>query len=422
MQAEIITIGDEILIGQVVDTNSAWIACRLNDSGIALGLITSIRDDAGEITAAVDAAFARSQIVVVTGGLGPTNDDITKKTLAEYFRTPLVRHQPSYDFIEKMLAARGVEFNALNRRQADLPRDCEVLPNRNGTAPGMYFDRNGSVLVSLPGVPFEMMALFDEQVLPRLRGKYSLAPITHKTAVTFGLAESVLAETIAGWESALPPLLKLAYLPASNHIRLRLSAYNNASSAAGQIDAAFDALQKIIPKYFLGFEPVSVESAVAQLLVGKGATLSVAESCTGGYIASLFTSMAGASDYFEGGVTSYSNSVKEKILGVKRETLERFGAVSEEVAREMAQGVRRITGSDYSIATTGIAGPTGAVEGKPVGTVCMAVATPGGVFSKRMVFGKLRRQNIERSSAVAVNMLRLHLLGLHDVKSSEGVL
>ena len=413
MFATIITIGDEILIGQIVDTNSAFISCRLNDAGITVVERTSIGDSAGEITAALDHALSRSEVVVITGGLGPTKDDITKHTLAGYFGVGLVRDDETYRMNEKMLTDRGIEFNELNRGQAMVPAGSRVFPNRNGTAPGMWMERGGKVVVSLPGVPYEMEALMDDSVMPALRSHFSLHNNVHKTIITFGLAESVLAETIAPWEDALPPYMYLAYLPNPSAIRLRLSAYDvDGAQAEREIGKRFVQLEKIIGPYIVGYGDTTLQEVVAGMLRERRAALAVAESCTGGRIASKFTAIAGASDCFLCGVVSYSNEAKVNILGVDASAIEKHGAVSREVAEQMALGVKRVSGADYAVATTGIAGPTGGTPEKPVGTVWMAVATPdGGVFSRRMQYGKLREQNIERASSSAINLLRLVLLG-----------
>lgn len=412
MQAKIITIGDEILIGQIVDTNSAWIAAQLNLMGVRVVSKLSVADQAEAIKEAVQEAMQSSDAVIITGGLGPTKDDITKRTLAEMFGCPLVEDAETYAMVERMLAARGIDFNELNRSQALVPECCTVLPNHNGTAPGMWFERDGKVLVALPGVPFEMKELMSGDVLPRLSARFSLRSIVHRTMITFGLAESVLAETIAVWEQALPSYLKLAYLPNPSSIRLRLSAYDvERKHAEAEIESQFVRLEQIIPGYVLGYGEASVESVVAKLLTERGMTLSVAESCTGGSVCSRFTAMAGASAYFVAGVVAYSNSIKSNVLGVNPADIEQYGAVSREVAEQMAQGVRRVSGSDYAIATTGVAGPDGGTPQKPVGMVWIAVATPHGVKSNKVVYGNLRAQNIERSGAAAINMLRMELIG-----------
>lgn len=412
MLAEIITIGDEILIGQVVDTNSAWLATHLNDVGIQVHQITSLPDNANHITQGLDEALAHADVVLITGGLGPTRDDITKHTLAAYFGMKLTLHQPSYDFIGRMLAKRGIDFNVSNQGQAMLPEGCTVLPNRNGTAPGMWFERGSKIVVSMPGVPFEMTAMMEEEVLPRMKAHFQLNAIVHKTAVTYGMAESTLAETIAGWEDRLAPHLRLAYLPGPAGIRLRLSAYEvNRGEAQEEIERQFEELERIIPEYIVGYDDATIESAVGGILVQRGQTVAVAESCTGGAIASRFTSRAGASDYFTGGVVAYSNDLKTTLLGVKPETLKQCGAVSRETAVEMAEGMRRISGATYAIATTGIAGPDGGTPEKPVGTVWIAIATPEGMFTRLRMFGALREVNIQRASSTAINLLRLYLTG-----------
>lgn len=422
MQAEIITIGDELLIGQVVDTNSAWLGSTLGDDGIKVIQITSVQDHAAQIVQAVNDALSRADIVLMTGGLGPTKDDITKKTLAEMFGMKLVRNEQVYDMVGKQLALRGIAFTELNQGQALVPDGCTVLPNRNGTAPGMWFERDGKVLISMPGVPFEMKALVKDEVLPRLRKHFALDANVHRTIITFGLAESILADTIASWEEALPPYLHLAYLPSALCIRLRLSAYEiDRQKAEQEIESQIEKLSKVIPHYIIGSEDDSLESVTGTLLKTRGETLATAESCTGGNIAHRFTAMPGASEYFKGGVVAYSNEVKIALLGVDPESLNRYGAVSQSVAEQMAEGVRRATGATYGISITGIAGPTGGTPEKPVGTVWMAVATPNGVFSRRMVFGSVRSQNIERASSNCINLLRLQLLGLGDLPLCDNV-
>lgn len=410
MKAEIITIGDEILIGQIIDTNSAWIAARLNEAGITVSRKLTVGDEREEIIRAFDESLAANDIVIVTGGLGPTKDDITKTTLAGYFGCGLVRNEEVYRMNEKTITARGMAYNELNKGQSMVPEYCTVLLNHNGTAPGMWFEHNGKILVSLPGVPFEMEVLMTDEVIPRLRKHFELRKIIHKTAITFGLGEAVLAETIAGWEDALPEWLHLAYLPSPSQLRLRLSAYDvEGIDEKAEIERRFAELEKIIPDYIIGYGDDTVASVTARLLVEKSATLSVAESCTGGALAEAFTSMPGASEYFKGGIVSYSNEVKARLLGVSRESLAQHGAVSREVAEQMALGAREVCATDYAIATTGVAGPSGGTEEKPVGTVWIAVATPGEVISRKFLFGKQRVQNIQRATTMAINMLRVIL-------------
>lgn len=417
MQADIITIGDEILIGQIIDTNSAWIAARLGEVGIPIRRKYSIGDRREEILDAVGGSMLHSELTIITGGLGPTKDDITKKVLAELFSSPLVRHEDTYNRVERMMAARGIEFNALNQSQALVPECCTVLTNNKGTAPGMWFEKGGKVVVSLPGVPFEMEALMSESVLPKLQEHFALEAVVHRTLITYGMAESMLAEHIASWEEALSSHIRLAYLPSPSQLRLRLSAYNvDRERAEQEIDKQFERLLPLLGDFFVGWEDETVQSAVAKILIKRGETLSAAESCTGGTISAKFTAMSGASEYYWGGVVSYDNSVKENVLGVSRHNLDTYGAVSEQVARQMAEGVRRLCGTTYGIATTGIAGPTGGTPDKPVGTVWMAVATPTKTIAKVVQHGKIRAVNIERAATAAINLLRLELQKMDDEK------
>ncbi|HBX90616.1 competence/damage-inducible protein A [Alistipes sp.] len=407
MNATILTIGDELLIGQIVDTNSVFIARQLNAAGVVVCERTSIGDDHAQIVAALERALDRSQIVILTGGLGPTKDDITKRTLAKIFRSEMRYDDEVGAHVERMLAQRGIAFNALNRAQAMVPECCTVLFNAHGTAPGMWFERDGKVAVALPGVPFEMEHLMLDEVMPRLKSRFALRQIVHRTLITSGLAESMLAERIEDWEAALPPYLKLAYLPNPGAVRLRLSAYEvDGASAAEEIGRQFEVLRRLIPEHVVGFETASVQELVHDRLTERGLTLAVAESCTGGTIAARFTALPGASAYFRCGVVAYSNEAKHDLLGVDPQAIERHGAVSEEVARQMAQGVRRAARADYAVATTGIAGPTGGSERKPVGTVWIAVATPAGTTAVCRQCGTDRRQIIDRAAAVAISLLR----------------
>ncbi len=407
MNSAIITIGDEILIGQIVDTNSVYIAKQLSDVGFRVVDIDSISDSGEAIREGVTRAMNSSDLVIITGGLGPTNDDITKFTLAEMFGSQLVENISVSAHVEHLLSKRGVAFNSLNRSQALVPECCEVLHNAHGTAPAMWFERSGTVVVSLPGVPFEMKALMQEQVLPRLKSRFELRQSIHRTLITTSIAESILAERIAGWESALPEGVKLAYLPSANRVRLRLSAYEvQGDDVAKSIERAFEELEPIIPGHILGWEGVSEESLIHDYLLDNSLKLAVAESCTGGAIASRFTAMSGASQYFMAGVVSYSNESKCDILGVDPMTIESHGAVSEQVAIEMAEGVRRVAGADYALSTTGIAGPTGGSDEKPVGTVWIGVATPQRSYAVLYHCGTVRQQVIERATAYALSELR----------------
>ena len=412
MKAEIITIGDEILIGQIVDTNAAYIAQRLNAVGLVVSERSSVGDRAEQIVRAIEQSMQRSDVVILTGGLGPTKDDITKTTLAEMFGGDMRTDKRVEEHVRTMLAARNIEFNALNRSQAVVPESCEVLFNAHGTAPGMWFERDGKIVISLPGVPFEMRHLMEDEVLPRLKSRFALQQIVHRTMITSGIAESMLAARIADWEDALPEHLHLAYLPAPNIVRLRLSAYEVDGSTVGQeIEERFRLLEELIPDNVVGYEGATVQEQVHRLLTESGKTLAVAESCTGGSISAKFTAMAGASTYFLCGVTAYANEAKRDVLGVDESIIERHGAVSEEVARAMAEGVRRISGADFAVATTGIAGPTGGSEQKPVGTVWFAVASERGTVAMLRNSGTDRGQIIERATAYAIEFLRDHIKG-----------
>lgn len=406
MKATIITIGDEILIGQIVDTNSVSIAKHLNSAGIVVFEKNSIGDDKLQIINSIERTTKTSDVIIITGGLGPTKDDITKTTLCEMFGSRMVHNSVVSEHIRKMLASRDIEFNELNRNQAMVPECCTVLFNAHGTAPGMWFERDGKIIVSLPGVPFEMEHLMQDEVMPRLKAHFSLRQIVHRTLITAGLAESMLAKRIEDWENALPAHLKLAYLPNPGAVRLRLSAYEvDGESARCQIEQQFAALQKLIPEYIVGYETATVQQIVHDELTAGHQTLATAESCTGGVVASRFTAMSGASAYFICGVVTYSNDSKCNILGVDEATIYRHGAVSEEVARQMAEGARKIASSDFAVATTGIAGPTGGTAEKPIGTVWIAVATPTHTVAILKQCGSDRGQIVDRASAFAISIL-----------------
>ena len=406
MKATIVTIGDEILIGQILDTNTRYISQALNRIGIVVHQQISIGDTAQQITTTLDQALSTTDLTIITGGLGPTKDDITKHTLTAYFNSELVYNQEVGDFVSELLARRGIAFTELNRGQAMVPKCCTVLHNAHGTAPGMMFERDGKIVISLPGVPFEMRHLIDDKVIPMLAERFTLKSIIHRTMITSGIPESLLAERIASWEDALPEMLHLAYLPAPNIVRLRLSAYQVEGQSVGKIiDQQFELLRQIIPQAVVGFEDASVEQLLHNALIERGEKLSVAESCTGGNSASKFTAMAGASVYFMAGVVSYSNDAKSDILGVNPELIATYGAVSEQVAIAMAEGVKRVGKSDYGIATTGIAGPSGGSAEKPVGTVWFGISTPNRTFAVMKNCGTDRGQIIERATAHAIRLL-----------------
>nr|WP_321355872.1 competence/damage-inducible protein A [uncultured Draconibacterium sp.] len=413
MNAEIITIGDEILIGQIVDTNSAWMGEQFNLNGIEIYQITSVHDDHDHIMRAIKNAEKHADLVVITGGLGPTKDDITKHTLCEYFNTKLVFHQPTLDTIVERFKHRGIDMNKLNRDQAMLPESCTILPNKMGTAPGMWFEKKDTIFVSMPGVPFEMKYLVEFELLPRLRQTGRTKAIFHKTVLTQGVPESMLAERIADWEDALPANIKLAYLPNPMAVRLRLSAIgDDVEELKSDVESEIEKLQKIIPEAIFGYNTETMSEVIGRQLVLQNKKLAVAESCTGGYISHLITSVSGSSAYYNGSVTSYSNEMKEQLLGVSRENLEKYGAVSEQVALEMVEGVKCVMKADYAVATTGIAGPTGGTEEKPVGTVWIAVSGPEKTLVKKYTFvGDQRDRNIVRSGQTALQLLRRMVLG-----------
>lgn len=411
MDAAILTIGEEILIGQIVDTNSQWMATQLNAIGVNVRTILSIGDTRQEIKDAVKLLLENHQIVLITGGLGPTNDDVTKLTLCEFFDANMVVHKPTLEHITKIFGNRGMPLTELNAKQAEVPDNCKVLHNPTGTAPAMLFEQDGKMIVSMPGVPFEMKAIMELHVLPEIRLRDNGRIVYHKNILTFGLPESFLAERIASWENSLPKHIALAYLPGPNSIRLRLSGIGyNESELKQEIQGLIDQLITIIPDHVFGYDEDNMAKVAGRLLEEKLATVSVAESCTGGTIAQLFTENSGSSNYFLGGVVAYANSIKEEELNVPVELIERYGAVSRQVVESMAMNVQKKFKSDYSIATSGIAGPTGGTPEKPVGTVWIAIATPNGVFSHLHAFGSDRKRNILRSSVTAINTLRLMLL------------
>ena len=414
MLAEIITIGDEILIGQIVDTNSAWMGEQLNLVGIKVHQITSVSDNAEHIVKALDEAQSRADIILITGGLGPTKDDITKHTLVKYFNTSLRFDEEVHQHVKSLFARFGREVTGVNLKQAEVPEICTVIHNANGTAPGMWFEQDGKVFISMPGVPYEMKKMMGAEILPRLKKKYSLPTIVHRTILTQGVGESFLSEIIAEWETSLEAeKIKLAYLPSPGMVRLRLSASGNDEIALRKsVEDKVEELNKLIPQHIYGYEKDTLEQIVGSLLKEKKQTLSLAESCSGGLIAHLVTSVPGSSGYFMGGVVSYSYESKTKMLGVTTETLEKFGAVSEDVVTQMALGAKKEFNTDWAVSASGIAGPDGGMEGKPVGTVWIAVAGPNGVKAKKFQFGGDRERNIAVTAITALNMLRKQLLAV----------
>ena len=422
IEASICTIGDEILIGQIVDTNSAAIARSLEEIGIKVGRTLSIGDDRGEIIGNLENELRISNIVISTGGLGPTKDDITKSALAEMSGSDAYVENPvQMEIIHDILRSRGLDILDINKAQALVPDTCEVIPNRLGTAPIMVFrfpeERFGhpATLYSLPGVPFEAIGALPD-VIEDIKNHNSLTDIFHKCVMVAGLAESALSKLIEPWEDSLPEDMHLAYLPNQlTGVRLRLSIYGgNKEDEERRIDERFAALKPILGEKIYSYSDDTLQNAVGALLRGTGKTLSAAESCTGGMISSLITSVPGASEYYLGSVTSYAVAVKESVLGVGHDVVETYGVVSSEVAAAMAEGVRKLTGSTYSVATTGLAGPAGD-ERNPVGTVWIGVSGPHGTTTVRRVYKNDRKRNIERFTSAALDELRLYIL--QDSKS-----
>ena len=410
MKTTIVNIGDELLIGQVVNTNASTMARMLTGAGMAVARTVVVGDDRDAIWNAVDEGMKSSDIVLVTGGLGPTKDDITKKLLCEYFGSELVESEVALENVKRIFAARGYELTPVNRAQALVPKCCEVLNNDLGTAPCMWFRRTaggtlferGQVLVSLPGVPFEMEWLMRNRVIPKLQEHFRTGSIITKNILVQGIGESFLSDLIEPWELALPENVKLAYLPVAGMVKLRLTATGLEGHA---LQGLLPGLYALAGKYIVGEDCETLAELVHQKLTAAGKTLATAESCTGGTIASRLTALAGASVYFRGGVVAYSNEVKECALGVKHETLAAHGAVSEETVREMVEGVRERLGADYAIATTGIAGPGGGTPDKPVGTVWIAVASKEKTVTQLMHYGDRRQQTIDRTVNQAYAML-----------------
>ena len=411
MTAEIISIGDELLIGQVVNTNASWMAEQLTLYGIEISRIVAVADIREEIIASLREASLRANVVLITGGLGPTRDDITKDTLCEYFDSTLIIHEPSLQYIEKFFKGRGLPLREINRRQASIPDNCTPLINSQGSAPGMWFEKEGVAYISLPGVPYEMRSIMSEHVLPALASKLNGAFILHKVIMTQGVGESFLSEKISRWEDGLPAHMKLAYLPQPGIVRLRLTATGkDKQSLTADIEKQITALVSMIPDLIYGYDEASLEEVTGILLRESSLTLATAESCTGGYIAHLLTSIAGSSAYFKGSVIAYSNEIKTGILGVQEETLMAYGAVSEQTVIEMAEGVRARLNTDYAIAVSGIAGPDGGTPEKAVGTTWISVAGTDGCIAKKYLFGNNRQRNIRLAAVTALNRLRLKIL------------
>ena len=411
VRAEIITIGDEILYGQILDTNTQWISLELDKIGIKTIRKSSVGDQRDEIVQIFEEAQKRADIVFITGGLGPTKDDLTKKILADFFNCPLAYHPEALADVTDFFAKRGRELSDINRDQALLPTKCTFIPNKQGTAPAMWFDEQETIWISMPGVPFEMKAIMETEVLPRIVTHFKLPVIVHQIRKVVGIGESYLSDLIQDWELQLPAHLKLAYLPSLGIVKLRLTGFGQDKVQLHQdIDAEFEKVMPLIKGFVFGREKDELAAVVGQLLVTNQATLAVAESCTGGYLAHQFTQHSGSSAYFQGGIISYANDVKVHQLGVSKGILETDGAVSEACVKAMAEGARKQLDTTYALATSGIAGPDGGTEEKPVGTIWIALAHPNGVITRKLTQGGTRIQNIHLSSLTAINLLRRYLL------------
>jgi len=420
MNIEIINIGDELLIGQVVNTNASWMGEQLSLAGFSVNRFTVIGDTHEHILEALWKAGERSEVVLISGGIGPTRDDITKTTLCDFFGTRLVFNEDAFKDVGIMFARRGYQLTELNRQQAYLPEDCISIPNKLGTARGMWFEKDipvpgrkgKTIYVSMPGVPFEMQAMMKESIIPELKKRFQTRAICHRTILTQGIGESFLASIIEEWENNLPPAIKLAYLPQPGIVRLRLTGTgDDEASVDALVEEQAEKLRVIIPEYIFGEDDDKLEAIVGSLLKEKNCTLGTAESCTGGYIAHLITSIPGSSAYYKGSIIAYDNDVKEQMLGLTPEIIQESGAVSEEVVTEMAVGAQAHLNVDYVIAVSGIAGPDGGTEEKPTGTVWIAIATPDEVYSRQYLFGDSRERNIRRTALQALNLLRKNLMG-----------
>lgn len=414
MLAEVITVGDEILIGQTIDTNSAWMAEELHLIGVELNRIVTISDTAEAIVASINESFSRVDLILMTGGLGPTQDDVTKSTLANYFGTELESNKDILDRITAYFESRGLAMLDVNRQQADLPKSADVLLNMRGTAMGMWFERDGKVLISMPGVPYEMKGIMRDHGLAKIQDFFKPQTMVHKTILTQGMGESFIADKMAEWETRLRKEgLSLAYLPSPGMVKLRISGIPDVSGEVEmeqKIESYFEEVRNAFPQNVYGREKETMAQVLGEILRKQGTTLSVAESCTGGLLSQLITAIPGSSDYFMGGAVTYSDESKNRILGVNPESIKARGAVSEDVVKQMAVGARDMFNSTYAIATSGIAGPGGGSERKPVGTIWMAIAGPNQVIAKKFIFGKNRSRNITISAVTALNWLRNEII------------
>lgn len=404
-----ISIGDELLIGQVINTNAAWLGEHLSEAGFHLDSTLTIGDSEKAILDALDACMD-ADLVLVTGGLGPTADDITKPTVCKFFDTELEFCQAAYDNVVSLFNRRGFQMSERNRSQAMLPKSSEYIPNTYGTAPCMWLEKKGVVFAFIPGVPFEMKGIFTDELLPRIKQRFHAVPYEKRVIMTTGIGESFLADKIKDWEDALPDFLSLAYLPQYGMVRLRLSGrHEDADLLHKTLDSEVEKLTMLIPEYIFAMQDQPIERTVFDLLVKKGMTFASAESCTGGNIAHVITLIPGSSEVFRGTAVTYATPTKTKVLGVPAEMIEKQGVVSQEVVESMAKGVRNLMESDFGVATTGVAGPSGGTEENPVGTVWIAVASSSGVVSKCFNFGKDRENVINRATIAAYEMFRKQL-------------
>lgn len=407
IKAEILNIGDEILYGQITNTNAQWMSAELDKIGIRVIRHSVVSDAEEAILEGLQEAEKRADVILITGGLGPTKDDITKKTLCKFFGVELIRHPEALRAITHFFESRGREMLEVNRQQADLPANAVYIPNLKGTAPGMWFEKNEKIFVSMPGVPHEMQFIMQSYVLENLQKFFQTPCIVHKMIKTVGIGESYLAREIETWENSLPKNLKLAYLPSFGMVRLRITGFGYDKEAIRkQIEQEVDKVLPLIDKYVYGFDEDDLAMAVGRLLVQNKKTLAIAESCTGGYLAHCFTQHAGSSEYLKGALVAYSNEVKINVLGVKKETIEEFGAVSEQTVLEMASNIRKLCNADIGIATSGIAGPGGATPTKPVGTIWVAYADEKGTSAKLYQLGNDRMVNIQVTANLLIDWLR----------------
>jgi len=407
IKAEIITIGDEILYGQITDTNSQWISFELDKIGVKTIRKTSVGDDKYEILKVVNEAERRADIVLITGGLGPTNDDITKKTLVEYFDCEMKLHDEALKDVTELFHRRGRVLTETNKGQAFLPTACKYIKNPVGTAPCMWFDKNNKVVVSMPGVPYEMKEIMTGSILPLLVKQFNTTSIVHFIVRTIGIGESNLADLIKDWEINLPKEIKLAYLPSVGEVKLRLTGVDDSIEKITQkVDFEIEKLRPLIAEYIYAYQDETLEVAIGNLLKLKNKKIAVAESCTGGYLSHLFTSVSGSSVYYKGGVVAYDNEVKVKVLGVDVDSLNNEGAVSEYTIKAMAEGVRKVLKTDIGVATSGIAGPEGGTEDKPVGTVWIAYSDSEKTVVKKLQLGIKRDVNIRLASLAVLNLIR----------------